>query len=84
MLSIPHITSPFAVMCYRLLCKVYWDCSDSRSHQQRMFFQRNAEQLHMLNMKHFAAKAGCGHPFYHVDPNGHDAYWQTYKGKLPK
>ena len=56
----------------------------TNSHQQRMFFQRNAEQLHALNMKHFAAKAGCGHPYYHVDPNGHDAYWQTYKGNLPK
>jgi hypothetical protein len=52
------------------------------SHQQRMFFQRNADQLHALYIKHFAAKAGCNQPYFHVDPNGHDSYWNTYKASL--
>lgn len=55
----------------------------TNSHQQRLFLQRNAEQLMKLNHAFFQDKAGCNtcKP-YHVDPNGHDAYWASYKKNL--
>jgi hypothetical protein len=54
----------------------------SNSHQERMFLQHNAEQLQALNIRNFNYKAAGGKPCFHVDPNGHDAYWRTYKASL--
>ena len=52
------------------------------SHQQRMFMQRNAEQLQALNIRHMTQKVGQKQKYFHVDPNGHDAYWRAYKASL--
>lgn len=60
------------------------------SEEMRMFLQSNANQLRELNLAHFKDRAGCnscvgpagGEPsgqIYHVDPNGHDRYWNNYK-----
>lgn len=53
------------------------------SHQLRMFLQRNANQLRELNLDFFHQQYACNscEPF-HVDPNGHDAYWAAYKEDL--
>lgn len=71
---------------YRPSCDVHYLIMQqnglNNSHQQRMFFQRNAEQLHAISIKQFAMKSGCNKPYYHVDPNGHNAYWAQYKSKL--
>ena len=53
------------------------------SHQQRQFLQHNAVKLMNLNLQHFNQRANCGScTMYHVDPNGHDRYWDSYKSRL--
>ena len=73
---------------YRPSCYVHLMISEqnglSNSHQQRMFMQRNAEQLHALNVRSFAERSGCGLPYNHIDPNGHDTYWNVYKNGIVK
>lgn len=55
------------------------------SHQQRMFFQRNADKLMQLNLQYFSQKADCNScNMFHVDPNGHDRYWDNYRQWLEK
>lgn len=53
------------------------------SHEMRMFLQKNAEKLRYLNTQYYSEKNSCGSckPF-HVDPNGHDAYWSNYRANL--
>ena len=71
---------------YRPSCYVHTLISQQNglqnSYQQRLFMQRNADQFHALNVRFFTAKAGCNMPYMHVDPNGHDAYWNAYKASL--
>jgi hypothetical protein len=82
----PKMSDARHVTDYRPSCFVHLQIMKQNglvnSHQQRLFFQRNAEQLHDLSLKHFAAKSGCPQPYVHVDPNGHDAYWKNYKAAL--
>lgn len=50
------------------------------SEEMRLFLQRNADKLRELNLSHFEERAGCNScNHYHVDPNGHDKYWNNYK-----
>ena len=50
------------------------------SHELRMFLQRNADTIRENNTNHYLKRNACGscEPF-HVDPNGHDKYWNNYK-----
>ncbi len=52
------------------------------SHQQRLFMQRNSEQLQAINLRHFTHLAKGSKVYRHVDPNGHDAFWRAYKASL--
>jgi hypothetical protein len=54
------------------------------SFQSRVFMQRNAVKLMDMN-RQLAENIGLCHSecnFYHIDPNGHDAYLSKYKTKL--
>jgi hypothetical protein len=53
------------------------------SHEMRLFMQRNAEKLRLLNTAYFQEKSGCKScQYYHVDPNGHVRYWNDYMERL--
>ena len=55
----------------------------THSNQQRLFLQRNAEQLRAENLQQFLAHANCAScTDFHVDPNGHDQYWAEYRKSL--
>lgn len=56
----------------------------TNSHQERLFLQHNAEQLQAMNIRHFTNKVSGHKSFFHVDPNGHDAFWRSYKASLPQ
>ena len=53
------------------------------SEQTRHFLMRNADKLIARNRQYFLERAGCNScSHYHVDPNGHDKYWNNYRARL--
>ena len=55
----------------------------NNSHQLRQFLQRNGTEFIKLNTQYFGDKNSCNScQVTHVDPNGHDKYWNDYKQRL--